>query len=157
MHDTKTKTEARQLYIDGLNLGEIAKSLSINAKTVSAWKADDKKMNVDWDRLRALHSQSHIEHLSLIMLDKLTALVGDTFTNLEEADISPLEKIDGLAKLLDSFNKGVTGCQKLTPELNENRAILYTIEKLNEHTAHKYPHFCQEFANICESFVEELE
>lgn len=156
-YDQKTKQTARQLYIDGLTLNDIAKSLSVNPKTVSAWKQDDKKYNVDWDKLRAVHNQSNIEHLSMILLDELTGVVGDTFAELKNSDANPFEKIDSIAKLLDSFNKGVTGCQKLMPEVNENRAILFVLDKLNEHIANKYPHFSQEFANISESFIEELE
>lgn len=156
-YDQKTKQTARQLYIDGLTLNDIAKSLSINPKTVSAWKQDDKKHNMDWDKLRTVHNQSNIEHLSMILLDELTGVVGDTFAKLKNSDANPFEKIDSLAKLLDSFNKGVTGCQKLMPEVNENRAVLFVLSKFNEHIANKYPHFLQEFANISESFIEELE
>lgn len=156
-YDAKIRKQARQLYIDGSNLESIANSLSINIKTISSWKQEDTKNNMDWNKLRTLHNQSNIEHLSLIMLDEMTDLVGKTFAALKGADVAPTEKIDGLAKLMDSFNKGVAGCQKLMPQMNENRAILYVIEKLNEHIARQYPHFCQEFANICESFIETIE
>lgn len=149
--------EARKLYADGLNLNEIAKSLGVNPKTVSAWKKDDKKHGVDWDKTRLAKSRGLIESLSASLMIELVELVSEQVSAIKSFDANPIEKIDAIAKLMDSYNKGVGSCQKLMPEVHQNQAVLWTIEQLMEHVSQKHPTFLKDFANIADSFVDELE
>lgn len=132
-HDNTTKATARQLFVEGLTLEQVAKEVKASVSTVHAWKTADKQNGVNWDKLKAVAGNYKLETLAQSLLAQTLATFNKLNDELETADLELTEKMDMLCRAIDGFNKAVNSANKLTPEVNKLSIISEFIEKLADH------------------------
>lgn len=129
MLSTDVKIQARQLYIEGLNLSEIATELGINAKTASAWKKD----MGDWDKMRAVYAGATTENMAHSFLAKIIYEFDEAIKQAyADPDFSPIERAKLLCDLSDSFARAVNANKKLMPNVDKFQIMLDTVAGIGE-------------------------
>ncbi len=89
------RVQARALYAQGAEVGQIAELLDKSAKTVYRWRASDAKAGRDWDRLRTERRQKDPYVVLAILEERFRALVERD--NLEDgAYADAVSKLDGV-------------------------------------------------------------
>lgn len=150
MINNDVRRQARQLYVDGLTLNQIAEELNINNKTVSAWKKD----MGDWDKLRAVHSQGTTEQLAHNFLAKIMYHFDKAMQDVESGEIDSVEKARVLCDLADSFARSVNANKKLMPDVDKLQVSLEVIDGLSATISKHAPEIVEKYIECVQIYVE---
>lgn len=133
MSNKLIKPEAKQLFLDGKDAGDILKLFPmLSSSTLYAWI---KKEN--WNELRdgKLKNYTKSPEIMLNMLDGLITKVDEMLVNPE---ITVEAKASAIAKLSDSISKIVKSIKSMSKEKDRLSSILFTLGEFGK-SINSYP------------------
>ena len=149
-HTPELKMAAKQLYIDGFKLQDIATELKINVKTVSTWK---KESGDAWEKARAVAGTNAIEHLSRAFIGKLVLEFSNALDAMDSATFDG-DKVRTLCDMSDKFAKAVTANQRLMPEVDKEQIVLKTVQGLGEVIQKHAPEILEKFVECVQILLD---
>lgn len=144
------RPQAKQLYIDGCTLSDIAQAVGVNIKTVSTWK----KQDGDWEKLRAVHAKGTIENLSHTFIAKVIFEFDRALLEMEDMQLSAVEKVGHLTSLADSFARAVNANKKLMPEVDKMQVTLEVIEDLGKNIQTHAPDILDKYLECVQIYLQ---
>lgn len=153
-YNLELHNDLKKLYIyQGKSLIESAAQLGISVVTARNWKKKAKiEHNDDWDKLRNIARMGTGEFSAQLLEDFALFSQGVRDKLQTDATLSPLERVQAMASIADSFAKMARGIDRVNPKISE-LSIVNKILKLQEQfIIENYPHHLQPFTEIIEPF-----
>ena len=154
-HPKEARDKLRQAYIfDQQGLEFAALQADVPFATARRWKAYAKKAGDDWDKVRSAHvlAGNSLEDTGRAILTGFLIFYQKTIEELQSGDLSPIDKVDSLARLADAFNKTTAASRKILPETSQLATALLVLQKMGEFIQVQHPKHLSAFAEILEPF-----
>lgn len=125
---------AMRLYAGGNTLSAISEQLGVSVTSLSKWKADSKRPDIDldeWDRARA-QKRSNIQRLRDLFEQELADLESQPAGGISVARIDALSKLGALVQRWDAAEKVLAlATPKETEEGGEAKQPGVSLETIN--------------------------
>lgn len=164
-HGTEKRTQLRGLYVyKRLAMEAACLALKVPRSTGNRWKQEAKDKGDDWETARAARAlgDENFTHLSRRLLEDYLVqhqAVIDMLKKdqaLAEPTMTPLQYVQVMASLSDSFNKSMASFKRLSPELNRHAIALDALQRLASFAQQRYPRHVGALLEMLEPFGEEL-
>lgn len=160
-HPQETRAEVRRLYaVEQKSLPEAAEEAGVPLATVRQWKAKDKAAGDDWDKLKTAHIMAggKMEDVNRTIMASFLVRYQETMDDADRWDgMTPLEKVDALTRLSDSYTKTVAANRKMLPEISELAVAMETIKAFGDFIRETRPAAAMDFIELIEMFAPELQ
>lgn len=160
-HPQEKRDDLRKAYVFGnLSMEIAALQVGVAIGTARRWKRDALDRGDDWDRSRDAHllSGGGIESVSRSLLSNFIIQYQSTLEMLNDnTDIKPLERVQAIASLSDSFTKAVSASKKVLPETNRLAIVLEVIQLLIDFINTQHAEHMPAFVEILDGFGQKVE
>ncbi len=159
-HASDTRNRVRAAYVYKRLTLEVAAAVNgVSFASAQNWKARAKKIGDDWDLSRAANGLSFTgqdeTHVRLLN-DFITLFQATQEVLRDDATLQPLEKVQAIASLSDSFAKTMKQFQRLLPEAHVAVVAESVMNLLAQFIHEHYPQHLEAFCDILEPFARKL-
>lgn len=160
-HPQETRAEVRRLYtVEQKSLPEAAQEAGVPLATARQWKARDKAAGEDWDKLKTAYIMAggKMEDVNRAIMASFLVRYQEAMEDADKWDaLDPLEKVDALTRLSDSYTKTVAANRKMLPEISELAVAMETIKTFGDFIRETRPAVAMDFIELIEMFAPELQ
>jgi hypothetical protein len=159
-HPPETRLKLRSLYVHGnFTLESAAEQMQISKRSAMRWKNQALSEGDDWDRARLAHliSQEGRDAFIASMVDGfVTANLTCQRLIAEAPDMSPMQRVNLLASLADSFAKVMRAQERAQPDVNRQAVAMEVMEHLLRFVREQYPKHSGVLLEIYDPFAVEI-
>lgn len=152
-------TRARNLYVmERLTFAEIGARLEVADNTVRRWRDKAAMLSDDWDKARSLYTMMGAgqESVMFALLEDFVLIFQATQEAVKEAPMTPIEKVEALTKLSDSFSKFSAGMGKVAPEVSRLAIAQDVLKRLADHIKTNRPDLGEDLLDVLGEFSKRL-
>lgn len=158
-YSQETRNAVRKSYIDqGKNLEQIALSLGVPLRTVSRWKNEAAATGDDWDMVRTAHTLSEQGASAVFkrVLENFVLAADITMKQLNEEQMSAIDRAATLSRLSDSCTKVTAAAGKFLPDVNQLAIAMDVLHDFGAHIMKNFPEQSELFLVALEQFGPHL-
>ena len=157
----ESRDKVRAAYVFKRLTLEVAAAVNgVSFSTAQNWKARAKKRGDDWDAHRAYTGLSATgqDETNVRLLNDFITLFQSTQELLRnDESLQPLDKVQAIASLSDSFAKVMKQFQRLLPEAHVAVVAESVINLLAQFIHEQFPQHLEAFCDILEPFARRLD
>ena len=159
-HASDIRDRVRTAYIYKRLTLEVAAAVNgVPVNTAQNWKSRSRKNGDDWDLQRATTGMAFNsqDDINIRLLNDFISLFQSTQEVLrDDESLQPLEKVQAIASLSDSFAKTMKQFQRLLPEAHVAVVAESVVNLLAQFIHEHYPQHLEAFCDILEPFARRL-
>ena len=145
----------RRAYVhDRVTLTAAAARHNVPYQTVRRWKADDEEQGNCWDKARQASRMAagSLGDITTQVLEDFSRLFQSTILQLEQGEVDPLQKAEGIARLADAYTKTMKAAGAAEPKVAKLAVAMQVIEELAKFIRERNPELLGPFTAILEPF-----
>lgn len=159
-HDATAKARLRACFVgERLPMELACVKAKVARATGNRWKREAAAGGDDWEQARAalaLGDGTFADTAKALLNDYLLAHQATMVLLRDTQGLGPLERVEAIASLSDSFNKTMSSFRKLMPETDRLAVAMEVLKRLTRFVAEKQPKAAPALLEVLEAFGAEL-